>query len=119
MADEVRKHPSPDSSEKDQSSLKEFSILWLKGFFMGSADVVPGVSGGTMALILGIYERLLSAIKSVNGAVLRDLFSLRLAKAVGQIHLLFLVMLFSGIATALAFFTKIVAIYCDREMIFY
>ena len=108
MADEVRKHPSPDSSEKDQSSLKEFSILWLKGFFMGSADVVPGVSGGTMALILGIYERLLSAIKSVNGAVLRDLFSLRLAKAVRQIHLLFLVMLFSGIATALAFFTKIV-----------
>lgn len=108
MAEEARKHPTPDSSEKDQSSLKEFPMLWLKGFLMGSADVVPGVSGGTMALILGIYERLLSAIKSVNGAVLRDLFSLRLAKAVGQIHLLFLVMLISGIATALAFFTKIV-----------
>jgi putative membrane protein len=90
MAEEARKHPTPDSSEKDPSSLKEFPMLWLKGFLMGSADVVPGVSGGTMALILGIYERLLSAIKSVNGAVLRDLFSLRLAKAVGQIHLLFL-----------------------------
>ena len=110
MADKARKHPSLDSSEKDQSSLKEFPMLWLKGFFMGSADMVPGVSGGTMALILGIYERLLSAIKSMNGAVLRDLFSLRLAKAVRQIHLLFLVMLFSGIATALAFFTKIVSL---------
>lgn len=83
-------------------------MLWLKGFLMGSADIVPGVSGGTMALILGIYERLLSAIKSVNGTVIKDVLSFRLLQAVKQVHLLFLVMLFSGIATALAFFTKVV-----------
>ena len=83
-------------------------MLWLKGFLMGSADVVPGVSGGTMALILGIYERLLSAIKSVNGTVIKDVLSFRLLQAVKQVHILFLVMLFSGIATALAFFTKVV-----------
>jgi len=33
---------------------------------MGAADVVPGVSGGTMALIFGIYERLINAIRSLN-----------------------------------------------------
>ena len=42
--------------------LKDRLKLIVKGFFIGSADVVPGVSGGTMALILGIYQQLISAI---------------------------------------------------------
>ena len=41
-------------------------FVFLKGMAMGAADVVPGVSGGTIAFISGIYERLLNAIKSVN-----------------------------------------------------
>ncbi len=45
---------------------KESLIIFLKGIFMGAADVVPGVSGGTIALIVGIYERLINAIKGVN-----------------------------------------------------
>lgn len=108
MAKNGTKSSSVDPSGKDQTSLKEFPMLWLKGFLMGSADVVPGVSGGTMALILGIYERLLSAIKSVSGTVIKEVLSFRLLQALGQVHMLFLVMLFSGIATALAFFTKVV-----------
>ena len=47
-------------------NFKNHIIIFLKGLAMGSADVVPGVSGGTMALILGIYERLLSAINNIN-----------------------------------------------------
>ena len=108
MAEKVKKSPSSDISAKDQTSLKEFPMLLLKGFLMGSADVVPGVSGGTMALILGIYERLLSAIKSVSGSVVKDVLTFRFMQAVAQVHILFMVMLFSGIATALAFFTKVV-----------
>jgi len=42
-----------------------FKII-VKGFGMGAADVVPGVSGGTMALIFGIYPRLINAIKSFD-----------------------------------------------------
>ena len=42
------------------------SATFMKGMCMGSADIVPGVSGGTMALILGIYERLLRAIRSFD-----------------------------------------------------
>ena len=46
--------------------LKKLILLYLKGLAMGSADVVPGVSGGTIAFITGIYEPLLNAIKSIN-----------------------------------------------------
>ncbi len=47
-------------------SLKERFLLFIKGLFMGLADIVPGVSGGTMALITGIYERFIEAIESIN-----------------------------------------------------
>ena len=46
--------------------LKKLILLYLKGLAMGSADVVPGVSGGTIAFITGIYERLLNAIGSLG-----------------------------------------------------
>ncbi|MTI89503.1 MAG: DUF368 domain-containing protein [Balneolaceae bacterium] len=75
---------------------------------MGSADIVPGVSGGTMALILGIYERLIDAIKSVDIPFLKALFTLKWKLAFSRVHLFFIVILFSGIFSALAFFTKIV-----------
>src|SRR6056297_1255418 len=47
-------------------SIKSNIILFLKGIIMGLADVIPGVSGGTMALITGIYEDLILAIKSID-----------------------------------------------------
>ena len=46
---------------------------------MGAADVVPGVSGGTIAFIVGIYEELLDSIKSINGASLKLLFTGKIA----------------------------------------
>ncbi|MCB0072891.1 MAG: DUF368 domain-containing protein, partial [Caldilineaceae bacterium] len=45
---------------------RDYGVLGLKGFAMGSADVVPGVSGGTMAFILGIYEELINSIKMIG-----------------------------------------------------
>ena len=44
-------------------------LNFLRGFLMGSADVVPGVSGGTIALVLGIYQRLIHAIRTGAGAL--------------------------------------------------
>ena len=46
--------------------IKEAITIFLKGLFMGSADIVPGVSGGTIALITGIYERLVHAIRVLD-----------------------------------------------------
>jgi len=49
--------------------------LVFKGMAMGMAEVVPGVSGGTIAFITGIYERLIFAIKSVDAEFLKLIFS--------------------------------------------
>lgn len=97
----------PDQN-RDKTSFKEAPFLLIKGFLMGSADIVPGVSGGTMALILGIYERLLNAIKSVNGVFLKSFFTFKWKTSFQELHLKFLVFLFLGIFTALGFFTKVV-----------
>lgn len=56
-------------------NLKDYGLLVLKGMGMGAADVVPGVSGGTIAFIVGIYEELIDSIKSINGASLKLLFT--------------------------------------------
>jgi putative membrane protein len=75
---------------------------------MGSADIVPGVSGGTMALILGIYERLLQAIRSFDRAWFSELVGLRIAAALARNDLGFLLPLAGGIVLALLFFTRVV-----------
>jgi len=71
---------------------------------MGTADLVPGVSGGTIALVLGIYERLVASIKegsSSLGYLLRLDFE-RFKEHWGRIEWLFLIPLFVGILTAVA-----------------
>lgn len=50
----------------ENRSIKEYGQLFLKGMGMGAADVVPGVSGGTIAFITGIYEELIGSIKNIN-----------------------------------------------------
>ena len=57
-----------------------YIVLALKGCAMGMADVVPGVSGGTIAFISGIYEELLDSIRSVDATALRLLLRFRLAE---------------------------------------
>lgn len=64
---------------------------------MGAADIVPGVSGGTLALLLGIYERLIKAIRSVDHHAIGMLLRGRLAAAWQHIDGTFLLCLFSGI----------------------
>ena len=49
--------------------LNDYLVLGLKGIAMGAADVVPGVSGGTIAFISGIYEELLASIKNLPGCL--------------------------------------------------
>ena len=54
-------------------NLKDYLVIGLKGMAMGAADVVPGVSGGTIAFISGIYEELLGSISNVNFDLLKTL----------------------------------------------
>jgi putative membrane protein len=80
---------------------KSALILYLKGVAMGAADVVPGVSGGTVAFISGIYERLLNAIKSVTPSTFKLMLKEGVGAAWAKIDGTFLVILLSGIATSL------------------
>lgn len=77
---------------------------------MGAADVVPGVSGGTMALILGIYQRLLEAIRAFDMRLLRLIASRRLRAAAHHVDILFLIPLGAGILGAILFFTRVVSL---------
>jgi putative membrane protein len=79
----------------------KYIILGLKGFCMGAADVVPGVSGGTMAFILGIYQELISSIKSVDMKFFRLILSGRIQDAIESVSWKFLVSVAVGIFTAI------------------
>lgn len=76
---------------------------------MGAADVVPGVSGGTMAFILGIYEELINAIRSFDLAFLELLLSLRIKEAIGRVSWPFLSALGAGILTAVFTLSRILS----------
>ena len=89
-------------------TMKQRALLLAKGFCMGAADVVPGVSGGTMAFILGIYTEFIAAIKSFDLAMLRALFGLDFRTAMSRPHFGFIVPLGLGIGAALLFFTRVV-----------
>ena len=77
---------------------------------MGSADVIPGVSGGTMAFILGIYQKLIDSIRSFDLVWLRALLRLDMHVISSRPNLGFLLPLFTGIVLALLFFTRIVPV---------
>lgn len=79
----------------------QYLLLALKGCAMGMADVVPGVSGGTIAFISGIYEELLDSIKSVNLEAVKLLLRLRFAEFWRHINGRFLLPVLCGIAVAI------------------
>ena len=89
------------------AELRDWVTLYLKGIAMGSADAVPGVSGGTIALIVGIYERLIGAVTAVGpGRVRRVLAGVRpggradARAAFREVDGAFLLVLGAGIGTA-------------------
>lgn len=75
---------------------------------MGTADVIPGVSGGTMAFILGIYPDLIRAIRSFDYLWLQSIIKLDVKSVIGRPHLVFLLPLLIGIFSALMFFTRVI-----------
>lgn len=82
-------------------SIKEYLVLYLKAFCMGCADLIPGVSGGTVAFITGIYEDLLAAIGSVNKDVFIALIRFDLKKVISIVHLRVLIPILVGMLSAI------------------
>ena len=104
------------------TTLRELAGIYLRGLAMGAADAVPGVSGGTIALITGIYERLITAITAVEpGRIKHVLGGLRAegrpeaVEALREIDTGFLLALGAGIATAIVTVLRIVAILLETN----
>ena len=88
-------------------NLVDYITLFFKGIFMGIADAIPGVSGGTIALLLGIYEELISTISGLNFNLLIDLKQNGFKSFWKKLNGNFLVTLIVGIGISLIFFIKI------------
>ena len=86
---------------------KDYFLLLLKGIAMGSADVIPGVSGGTVAFITGIYNELLKSIKSIDIEALKLLTSFKIREFWSHINGNFLVTLVAGIAISVISLAKL------------
>ncbi|MDF1673668.1 MAG: DUF368 domain-containing protein [Vicingaceae bacterium] len=98
-------------------NLKDYILLSLKGIAMGAADVVPGVSGGTIAFITGIYEELLETINSVNFSALKKLKSEGLKSFWNHINGNFLVAIFFGIGISIISLAKLITYLLEHHSI--
>ncbi|KZN63635.1 DUF368 domain-containing protein [Pseudoalteromonas luteoviolacea] len=89
-------------------SKRDYIWLFFKGAGMGAADVVPGVSGGTIAFITGIYARLLAAIKSVDLSALQMVLKGQFKEAWQHVDGSFLLAVFGGLFTSALSLAKII-----------
>jgi putative membrane protein len=87
--------------------MKKYFLLYAKGMAMGAADVVPGVSGGTIAFISGIYDELLRSIAGIPEALLLLLRG-RIKDAWQMANATFLLVLFSGIVTSILTLARVI-----------
>jgi len=83
-------------------------MLFLKGIAMGAADVIPGVSGGTIAFIAGIYERLINALSSIDLSLIQLLRKEGFLAVWKKVDGLFLLVLLSGIGSSILSLAKLV-----------
>ena len=88
--------------------MKSYLSIFLKGMIMGFAELIPGVSGGTIALILGIYKRLIEAIANINLAFLKGAFSRSFKQSWNQADLNFLFFLVLGMAVSVLTLSSVI-----------
>lgn len=97
--------------------LKDYVVLMLKGMGMGAADVVPGVSGGTIAFIVGIYDELINSIKNINLASLKLLFTGKIAAFWKAVNANFLLSILCGVGISVFSLAKLITYLLDNQPI--
>lgn len=90
-------------------TVKDYMVIMLKGIAMGAADVVPGVSGGTIAFISGIYEELLGTISNINLKLLKTLKGEGVKAAWKQANGNFLAALLTGVFVSIVSLAKVIS----------
>ncbi len=97
-----------------QRRFKDYFVIALKGLAMGAADVVPGVSGGTIAFITGIYEELVTTISNVNLGLIKTWKKHGFVEMWNQLNGNFLLALLSGIAVSVFSLMKLMSFLLDN-----
>lgn len=87
--------------------MKQYIGLLLKGMGMGAANVVPGVSGGTIALITGIFEKLIDSIKSFNLTALNLILHGKFRQFASHVNLNFLLAVFAGVFVSIVSIARV------------
>ena len=90
-------------------SVKDYLVLYAKGFCVGIGNIAPGISGGTMALILGVYEDIIRAVRSFNVKLLKLVLALKIREAVRSIPWGFLLPLGFGALSAIFSFARLIS----------
>jgi putative membrane protein len=103
-------------------------ILFLKGILMGIADLIPGISGGTIALITGIYSRLINAVQGISPKLVIDAFrylfkrdkeNLSLLKeGIKRLDIIFLIILGLGIWTSIFIGSRIISFLLENYFVY-
>lgn len=88
--------------------IKEKSQVFIKAMGMGTADLIPGVSGGTIAFITGIYERFIGALSRIDHRAVQHLFRGEIKKIIDRVDLWFLLTILAGIMTAVLMLARII-----------
>ncbi len=97
-----------DAPKPQLKKPKDWLMLYLQGICMGASDIVPGISGGTMAFIMGIYENLLISINSINLRSLTSLATLKISTFSKEVAWEFLSALIFGILTSFIFLANLI-----------
>ena len=98
--------------------MKDIISWFIKGFGIGAANVIPGVSGGTIALITGIFERLIDALKSFNLTSLKLLYHLKFKEFTKYTDLVFLISVFGGAVASIFTFARLLAYLFENYPVF-
>lgn len=101
--------------KKQERTLSDYAGIAGVGVAMGAADVVPGVSGGTMAFILGIYDELLESIKSFNVELVKLLLKGRFRDAIEHVNWRFLVALGCGLGGTIVSLAHVITWLLDHH----
>jgi len=91
-----------------QRTTREMIGLFIKGSMMGAADAVPGVSGGTVAFIAGIYQELIGSLSKLGPAALKVLFTGGIAECWDYVNGRFLMVLLAGMLTSIVLLSNVV-----------
>lgn len=108
---------NPENRNNLKNLFNKYLLLILRGMGMGAADVVPGVSGGTIAFITGIYEELVNSIKNINLEAIKFFFTGRWKSFWKHINGNFLLAVFSGIVISVLSLAKVLEYLLEHQPI--